>query len=63
MRLPIQSYPVKRPHVIESYSVVELQHGSDEAVFNLFVNCLTHGGNFNDPAQWQLPTFQNMKSM
>lgn len=61
MRLPKQAAPVKRPHFISTHEAVDVVHGRGQDLVAIRMD-LMHGANYNDPAPYFYPTFNQLKS-
>lgn len=46
--MPRLSPPVKRPDIVQPWTIVDLAHGSGREIVNK-LQALTHGANLNDP--------------
>ncbi|NEP79883.1 MAG: cyanobactin biosynthesis system PatB/AcyB/McaB family protein [Okeania sp. SIO3C4] len=61
MRLPKQLPPVKRPDIISPSLAVDVVHGRGEGLVTIRMD-LMHGANYNDPAPYNYPTYNQIKS-
>lgn len=61
MRLPKLSAPVKRPDIIYPHRAIDAVHGRPEDLLHIRMDLL-HGANFNDPPQFQYPSYQQLKA-
>ncbi len=62
MKLPKQSPPVKRPHFVRTYECVDVIHGEGEDLLSIRMD-LMHGANYNDPGQFQYPSYADLKML
>jgi cyanobactin biosynthesis protein (PatB/AcyB/McaB family) len=61
MALPKQAKPVTRPHFVDPNSCVDLTTGDEHDIQGTW-NSLLFGANFNDPAPFQNPGYQQVMS-
>ncbi|NEO37853.1 MAG: cyanobactin biosynthesis system PatB/AcyB/McaB family protein [Moorea sp. SIOASIH] len=61
MRYPKQVAPVKRPDLIQPYQAVDVVHGRGQDLVTIRMD-LTHGANYNDPAPFAYPSYQQLKT-
>lgn len=54
MKLPKQASPVKRPDLIQPYTVIDIAHASKERLKYMRFD-LRHGANYNAPMRFLLP--------
>ena len=62
MRPPKLSPPVKRPDVIAPHRAVDVVNGRGRDLVAMRMR-LAHGANYNDPAPWSYPSYNQMKSL
>jgi len=58
---PIQAPPVTRPELVQPHQTVDVVHGTADQLVTVRM-LLTHGANFNDPAPFALPGYQQMRA-
>jgi cyanobactin biosynthesis protein (PatB/AcyB/McaB family) len=56
---PILSRPVKRPHFVVPSTCVDVVHGTVEQLTSVAIK-LVHGANYNDPAPFESPPYQQV---
>ena len=61
MRLPKQAAPVKRPDIISPHQAVDVEHGRCQDLIKIRID-LMHGANYNDPAPYNYPTYNQIMS-
>lgn len=61
MKLPNLSVPVKRPELIHPHRSVDVVNGRSEDLVDIRID-LMHGANYNDPAPFAYPSYQQLKS-
>jgi len=60
-RVPVQSPPVKRPHLVHPHECVDVEHGETAELVAIRL-ALLHGANYNDPQAWRAHTFDRMRT-
>ena len=58
---PILSKPVTRPHSVEPSTCVDVMYGTRDQLISVAI-ALRHGANYNDPAPFQSPQYQQVTS-
>jgi cyanobactin biosynthesis protein (PatB/AcyB/McaB family) len=58
---PILSKPVKRPHFVVPSTCVDVVHGTPDNLIAMAIR-LIHGANYNDPAPFESPAYQEVMS-
>ena len=61
MRLPKQAAPVKIPDIISPHLAVDVEHGRGQDLVAIRMD-LMHGANYNDPAPYNYPTYNQIMS-
>jgi cyanobactin biosynthesis protein (PatB/AcyB/McaB family) len=56
---PILSKPVRRPHFVDPSTCVDMVNGERDHIFEVGI-ALIHGANYNDPAPFELPGFEQV---
>jgi cyanobactin biosynthesis protein (PatB/AcyB/McaB family) len=56
---PILSRPVKRPHFVDPSTCVDVVHGARDHLLTVGI-ALMHGANYNDPAPFESPGFEQV---
>jgi cyanobactin biosynthesis protein (PatB/AcyB/McaB family) len=53
--------PIKRPHLIQPHQGIDLIHGRVKDLLKVRM-ALLHGANYNDPAPFDYPSYQQLAS-
>ncbi|MES2057564.1 MAG: cyanobactin biosynthesis system PatB/AcyB/McaB family protein [Pseudomonadota bacterium] len=58
---PILSKPVTRPHFVDPSTCVDLMNGAQADLLSIGI-LLIHGANYNDPAPFVSPSYEQVMS-